>query len=118
MQQNINNFGYELILPWFTGAMWSSFKPIQYLVIFLQICLVLLVCFRVNASIIKKLVWFLFILAMCVIWLEPWLQMLVDPWSAKWFADLAALIIMTLFIGIVDLGFTALWLSLTWLICR
>ncbi|RCJ20597.1 hypothetical protein A6770_31310 [Nostoc minutum NIES-26] len=111
LDRAVEDFVYGLIVPWFSGAMWSDFKFVSYCVITLHIYIVALILLRKEGCLkqLKQLIWILFWLAMYAIWIEPWITL-----SALIFLPFPA-INAGLFTA--DVAFSWIWFLLTHLIC-
>ncbi|NEU77087.1 hypothetical protein PI95_032455 [Hassallia byssoidea VB512170] len=114
--QELEDFFHGLILPWFSGAIWSDFKLLSYGIIAVHIYIVLVILFQ-NYNLIKNVitwVWIMFWLAMFTIWVEPWITLFTHK-------SPEALLSITFFkeiLFVVDVTFSLLWLGLTYIICQ
>jgi hypothetical protein len=112
----VEHFFHGLILPWFSGAIWSDFKFLSYGVIIVHIYIVLVILFN-NYRLIKNVktwVRILCALAIFTIWLEPWITFFTHK-------SPEVLLSFTPFKGIlfvVDITFSVLWIGLTYIICK
>lgn len=105
---------YGFLLPWFCGGIWSDFKFISYVSLALNIYIVLIILltdYRFLTS-LKISLWTLFLLAMYIIWLEPWITILTSqsPEVLLSFTPVGGILFIT------DSIFSSIWFVLTWAI--
>jgi hypothetical protein len=102
---------YKLVLPWFSGAMWSDFKFLAYGAVAIHIYLVCLVLLKQEDCLkqLKILIWLLFGLAMYTIWIEPWITSVANIFMP--FPALSAGLFT------IDVIVSGIWFALTYSIC-